>query len=75
MSPQQFLEKAKSSSEVILTTTHTSDDKFWDYYFEFIGFLNGKYFSIIFKSVSGSEAIKISTETENLEYFKTFFEL
>jgi len=75
MKPQDFLSKAENSSEVTFLNEYKSESIVWDYYYNFTGWLNGKYFCIYFSSVSNKERIEISELTENQNEFKKFFGL
>lgn len=75
MSPEYFIQKAKNSSEISGFRVHKSNDSFWDYYYQLVGFLNGKYFSITFKSKNKNENISIALTTEGVENFKKYFNL
>lgn len=73
MKPQDFLSKAENSSEVTFLNEYKSESIVWDYYSNFTGYLNGKYFCIYFSSVSNKERIEISELTGNKEEFRKFF--
>jgi len=75
MKPQDFLSKAENSSEVTFLNGYKGKSDVWDYYYNFTGWLNGKYFCIYFSSVSDKERIEISELTENQNEFKKFFGL
>jgi len=73
MKPQDFLSKAENSSEITFLNEYKGKSDVWDYYLNYTGYLNGKYFCIYFSSVSGRERIEISELTENKEEFRKFF--
>jgi len=75
MSPEDFTQKAKNSSEISGLILHESKDTYWDYYYQFVGFLNCKYFGIVLMSRNGNEKLLISSETEDVENFKKYFNL
>lgn len=75
MQPQKFLNQIKNNNQVTGVVTKTSQDIYWDYYVQVLGFLNGKYFAILFKSNDGKEKIEISSVTEEIGIFKEYFNI
>jgi len=75
MSPEDFIQKARNNSEITGLIVRESKDTYWDYYYQFVGFLNGKYFGLVLVSRNGNEKRLISSETEDVENFKKYFNL
>lgn len=75
MQPQPFLSQLKNNPDITHARIKQSEDPFWECYIQVVGFLNGKYFAILFKSHDGKKTTTISEQTEDIVGFKKYFSI